>query len=176
MSREQNPMTEPTTVELTDPLDDDLERELAAKAPRRWVNKVTLVLAGLLLVIGGFVAGSLVQKNSGSTPTSAAAPGGLTAGRAGSGGFGGGQGGAGGQAGTRPGAATTGTVKLVNGTTIYITTSSGETVTVKTTDDTKVSVSQSSTLKNIKAGSTVTIQGQTASDGTVTATTVTAQK
>ncbi|GAA1795407.1 hypothetical protein GCM10009682_16460 [Luedemannella flava] len=169
-------MSEPTTTELTDPLDDDLERELAARAPKQRINKITFVLAGLLLVIGGFIAGSLVQKNSGGTTGSALPTG--TNGRGGyfpAGGFGGG-GTAQGGTGTRAGAATTGTVKLVDGTTIYITTSSGETVTVKTSDSTKVSVSQSSTLKSIRTGATVTVQGQTGADGTVTATTVTAQK
>lgn len=186
MSREQNQMStdsdtaqldvQPDLVELGAPGDDDLERQLAAKATRPKINKITFVLAGLLLIAGGFVAGSLVQKNSGST-TNAAAPNFGSNARGGA--FGGGQGfpGAGGGTGTgtRSGG-TTGTVKLIDGSTIYVTTAAGDTVIVKTSGDTKVSVSQSSTLKSLKAGQSVTIQGQTGSDGSVTATTVTAQK
>ena len=193
MSREHD-VTQTDTAETADLLEfgaeaaaDDLERELAANAPRQRVNRITVVLAGLLLVIGGFVAGSLVQKSVGSN--NAAAPANGRAGQFGAGGFGAGAGGgtgrgggtgqAGGQGGgtgAQPGAGTTGTVKLVDGTTIYLTTAAGEVVTVKTTGTTKVSTIQAGTLKNLKAGATVTVQGQTGTDGTVTATTVTAQK
>jgi hypothetical protein len=188
MSREHD-VTQADTAETADLVefgaeaaDDDLERELAAHAPRQRVNRITFVLAGLLLVIGGFIAGSLVQKGIGGTGNSGA----TTASNGRSGNFGGGGFGAGsgprggtGQAsgtGAPSGAGTTGTVKLVDGTTIYLTTAAGEVVTVKTTGTTKVSTTQAGSLKNLKAGATVTVQGQTGADGTVTATTVTAQK
>jgi hypothetical protein len=195
MSREQNQMStdsetaqpdgQPDLVDLGAPGDDDLERQISAKATRPKINKLTFVLAGLLLIAGGFVAGSLVQKHSGNSSSNAAFPNIGTGNNARGGYFGGGQGfpgagtgtgnGSGTGTGTR-GGGTTGTVKLIDGSTIYVTTASGDTVIVKTSGDTKVSVSQSSTLKSLKAGQSVTIQGQTGSDGSVTASTVTAQK
>src|SRR4051794_10898686 len=48
-----------------DPFADDLSEQLAAKAPRRLANRGTVVLAGLVLVIGGFVAGAQVEKHFG---------------------------------------------------------------------------------------------------------------
>src|SRR5256885_16708052 len=96
-----------------DPFEDDLTEQLAARAPGRLANRATVVLAGLVLVIGGFVAGAQVEKNfghvggSGATPT--AFP---TGGRAGF------AGGAGGVAPSASGGATTGTVKFVDGTTV----------------------------------------------------------
>src|SRR2546423_15043136 len=40
-----------------DPFEDDLTEQLAARAPRRLANRATVVLAGLVLLIGGVVAG-----------------------------------------------------------------------------------------------------------------------
>src|SRR5207248_10869555 len=101
-----------------DPFGDDLTEQLAARAPRRLANRATVVLAGLVLVIGGFVAGAQVEKNFGRMPS--ATP---TALPTGAGRFAGGAGGAGGGAAPSPtgGGATTGTVKFVDGTTVYIT-------------------------------------------------------
>jgi hypothetical protein len=162
-----------------DPFDDDLADRLQTRAPRKKTPRTTMALAGIVVLVGGFVGGILVQKNFGTTTTTANTPGGT----GGFGGFGGGQTGGGtgtngGQAGTGAAArnATTGTVKLVDGTTLYITTADGSVVTVKTSGTTAVRSSQSAALKDIPAGATVTIQGTTGSDGTVTATQVTAQK
>jgi hypothetical protein len=158
-----------------DPFDDDLADRLQTKAPRKKTPRTTLALAGIVVLVGGFVGGVVVQKNFGTT-TTANTPGGT-------GGFGGGQAGGGtgangAQAGTGAAArnATTGTVKLVDGTTLYITTADGSVVTVKTSGTTAVRTSQSAALKDLPAGATVTIQGTTGSDGIVTATQVTAQK
>jgi hypothetical protein len=74
------------------------------------------------------------------------------------------------------GGATTGTVKLVDGGTIYVQTADGRTVTVKTTSGTSVRVSQAGSLKDLSAGVTVSVDGNTSSDGTVTATTITRTK
>src|SRR5262245_56468674 len=136
----QQPVVPHDVLDLAgEPVEDDLERELAAKAPKQRINKITYVLAGLILVIGGFIAGSLVQKNSGTgttatnTPTGGRVPGAYFGGGAGGNfpNFGGGTGNGGtgtgtgtGNGGGQGGSATTGTVKLVDGTTIYITTSS----------------------------------------------------
>jgi hypothetical protein len=177
---------------------DGLAEELAHAAPKRWWNRGTVVLAGLVLLGGGFVGGLQVQKNWGTTGTTsgfggggfnAAAGGG--AGRYGGGGTGRGSagaygfpGGAGTQAGATGGqgsapaasSGTTGTVKLVDGSTIYVQTSDGNVVTVNTNGKTTVSAATKSTLKGVKAGQKVTVQGAAGSDGTVTATSVTTQK
>ena len=143
-----------------DPFGDDLSEQLAARAPRRLANRTTAVLGGLVLLIGGFVAGAQVEKHFGHVAT-AAAP--TTFPTAFPSGFrGGGDGGGGG------GNATTGTVKLVDGTTVYITLANGDVVTVKTDSDT--TVTQPGSLKDLPVGATVTVTGQTGSDGSVTAT------
>ncbi|MEV6842240.1 DUF5666 domain-containing protein [Actinoplanes sp. NPDC051411] len=184
---------------------DGLAEELAHAAPKRWWNRGTVVLAGLVLLAGGFVGGVQVQKNWGSTQSrgSGFPAGGFAAGanggagrygggtgRGGAGAYGGGNlgGGAASQAGgaqaggAQAGGAqaassgTTGTVKLVDGSTIYVQTPDGNLVTVNTDGKTAVSAASKSSLKSIKAGQKVTVQGAAGSDGTVTATSVTTQK
>src|SRR4051812_12034200 len=128
-----------------DPFDDDLAKELKAREPRRWVNRGTLVLGGLVLLVGGFLGGALTQKHYGTTPA-ASTPGGTGFGNGqfGNGQFGNGAGGNGagrrGQASASAGASAapsggaagatgtiTGKVKLIDGTTIYVETADGET-------------------------------------------------
>ena len=175
------PTNDDTMVLTPEDRDDGLAAELAKAAPRRWWNKGTVMLGALTLLTGGFVGGLQIQKNYGTADTPAAA-------RAGT--FGGGQNraGYGAPAGTLPNsgggqatttaatAPTTGKVKLVNGTTIYIEKSDGSVVTVKTNGKTTVSASTKSKLTDVKSGQSVTIQGTTDSDGTVTATAVTTTK
>jgi hypothetical protein len=186
----------------SDPFADDLSDQLAARAPRRYFTRLTVVLAGLVLLAVGFFAGAQVQKNFG---TSAAASSGRNAGGAGGlagggnfAGFGGTarQGGQNttGAAGTGTGATgtgttgsgatgtaaagnvTTGTVKLVDGTTVYVQTADGNVVTVKTNGTTAVQVTQSGALTDLTPGAQVNIEGAAGSDGTVTATKVTKAK
>jgi Domain of unknown function (DUF5666) len=176
---------------------DGLAEELAHAAPKRWWNRGTVVLAGLVLLGGGFVGGLQVQKNYGTPARATGFPAGFTAG-GGAGRYGGGaagRGGAGaygqtgggfgqgaqGAQGAQGGAAaassgTTGTVKLVDGSTIYVQTADGNVVTVNTSGKTTVSAASKSTIKSIKAGQKVTVQGTAGSDGTVAATSVTTQK
>ena len=173
-----------------DPFADDLAERLDAVAPRRWANRTTAALAGLVLLVAGFVGGAQVQKQWG---TPAAAAGGRAtnpfanatanpfaggnfggAGRGGTGTGGTGTGGTGTTGGGRGG--TTGTVKLVDGTTIYLTTADGQTLIIKTTPSTTVSVNQAGSLRDLTPGATVTIQGQTASDGSMNATSITKTK
>jgi hypothetical protein len=170
--------SDPEPVEVTeldaDPFDDDLATELDARAPRPKVTRLTLALAGGLLLVIGFLAGSLAQRQWGTTaaPSSPFAnganrgggnlPGGLLpSGRAGNGGASG-------------AAPVTGTVKLVDGNTVYIVTSDGRVVTVKASGTT--TVSQPGKLSDLAAGSSVTVTGQTGSDGTVTANSITRTK
>jgi hypothetical protein len=187
----------PAPEEVEDDRGDDLADELAHAAPKRWWNKGTVVLAAVVLLVGGFVGGLQAQKNWGTTATTAGNGGNQNragyggTGRAGYGNFGGGlfpggaaQGGAA-QGGVAPGgtgtaaaaaAATTGTVKLVDGSTIYVQTADGNVVTIKTDGKTTVSAASKSTVKSVKAGQSITVEGSTASDGTVTATSVTTRK
>jgi hypothetical protein len=71
---------------------------------------------------------------------------------------------------------TTGKVKLVDGTTVYVETSSGDVVTVRTNGQTKVQAATGSSLNDLAVGDSVTVQGQSSGEGTVTATTVTESK
>jgi hypothetical protein len=169
-----------------DPFADDLAERLDAVAPRRWANRTTVALAGLVLLVGGFVAGAQVQKHWGTTAANSAARGNspfanATANPFAGGTFGGGTGrggtgtgGTGATGGARGG--TTGTVKLVDGTTVYLTTTDGQTLIVKTTSSTTVSLNQAGSLKDLTPGATVTIQGQTGSDGSLSATSITKTK
>ncbi|MGI5246441.1 hypothetical protein [Dactylosporangium sp. CA-139066] len=163
------------------PLDDDLNDRIAKAAPKRLANRATYALAGIALLVIGFIGGAQVQKSYGKAPASAT-PGGVNpaalasafAGRGGGQGFPGGNGGGGtGQGGGTGRGGVTGTVKLVDGTTVYIETADGTTVIVKTTD--KTTVSNPGSLKDLTAGSTVTVTGQQA-DGAVNATAITKTK
>jgi hypothetical protein len=166
------------------PDDDGLLRELAAVGRRRYWNKLTIYLGAVVLLVCGIVIGAQVQKSYG-TPTPVAGPAaGARGGQApGGGGFagapGGAQGGAGqpggaNAAGSTAGKATTGTVKLVDGTTVYLETADGSVLTVKTGNDTAVKMAKDGSLKDLKAGDKVTVEG-TDSAGTVTATSVIGQ-
>lgn len=170
--REQDFMHAVTQDDLTAVPQDDLTAELEAAAPRKLVNKTTVGLAGLVLALGGFIAGVQVQKSAGASNAAA------TTGNRGA--FptafpqNGGGGGGGGQ--NRSGSANTGTVKLVDGTTVYVQTASGEVITVRTSASTAVELAQKAKLSDLKAGAQVTVEGATGSDGVVTATKVTGTK
>jgi hypothetical protein len=165
---------------VPEPEHDDLSKELAAAAPKRWWNKGTIGLGVAALLMGGFLGGIQAQKQWGATETAASGFPGGGGGR--SGGFPSGLSASGmpnfGQN-TQQGEAapaadnTTGEVKLVNGKTIYIETEDGSTVTVKTDGDTTVSTAEKGKLSDVKAGDSVTVEGEAADDGSVTATSVT---
>jgi hypothetical protein len=191
MPGEHSPMAEhgllaPIDHELEEDREEGLPAELARAAPKAWWNRGTLVLGGVALILAGFLGGALVQKNYGTAATASGA--GARAG-AGAGGFAGRGTGAGayggGFTGGTPGgttggataaAATTGTVKLVDGDTIYVQTAAGTVVTVKTSGSTTVQTATKGTVKDVKAGQSITVQGAAGTDGTVTATSVTAGK
>lgn len=160
---------------------DDLSAELAAVAGRRWWNAWTVCLAALVLLLAGFVVGARVDRAyRTSTPagngSAAAQRGGFGAAGTARGG-GAGQPAQGGQAGQpagggQTGQPVTGTVKLVDGTTLYVQTADGTVVTVRTGGDTAVTLARAGTLKDLKAGDQVTVQG-TGSGDTVQASAVT---
>jgi hypothetical protein len=152
----------------TSPFEGDLEEKLAAEPrPRRKLPSVTVFLGAGVLLVGGFVGGIQADRHWGAkkTPDAASILNQL-------------QGLRGGQGGTRTGgngaasgSGTAGTIKLVDGDIIYVQTSDGI-VRVKTSGSTKVTIAQKSSLKKLKAGAQVTVQGTAGQDGTVTATSV----
>ncbi|BBH68763.1 hypothetical protein ACTI_54480 [Actinoplanes sp. OR16] len=143
---------------------DDLNSAIAAAAPKRWWNRTTLALIGLVLAVGGFLGGVQAQEHWGSSSSSSPA---ASFPRTG-GSF------APGGGGMRQGSGTSGTVKLVDGTTLYVQTAEGETITVRTSESTAVKLAQTTTLDQLTAGQQVTVQGDADAEGIVTATTVTA--
>jgi len=185
----------PSGVDLdSDPFADDLTKELAHAAPKTWFNRTTMVIGGLVLIVGGFLGGIQVQKHYGSsastnTLANARANAASLFGRGGAGGTGGfgGTGGLGGTGGTgtaggagrgtaTAAAAQTGKITLVDGSTIYVTLANGNVLIVTTNSSTKVSVSTTSKVSALKAGETVSVGGTPDSSGNVTATSVTATK
>ena len=134
----------PSGVDLdSDPFADDLTKELAHAAPKTWFNRTTMVIGGLVLIVGGFLGGIQVQKHYGTSGSSAATniadlrnqfarSGGGARGEGNFPGLGSGAG-----AGATAAAAQTGTVKFVDGTTIYVTLADGTVLTVKTDGSTK---------------------------------------
>ena len=145
---------------MSDRNDDDLSA-LLAKREHAKPNRLTWVLITVLVLLVGFVGGALANQKFGSSsgtsgfPSTGAFP----------------------AMGTFPGAgaagtATIGTVKLVDGTSLYVTTTNGETVKVKVPPTVKVTAQQAVPLSELASGSTVIVHGDTGTDGTVTATTV----
>ncbi|MEU6412132.1 hypothetical protein [Microbispora sp. NPDC046933] len=196
-------MSRHDTEELleTSPFDDDLQEALAARPARAGGSKLTLALAGGVLLVAGLLLGIQVQKLlGGSTPAqfparaagagayagAGQAPGGGGPGaglgggyaRGAGGGFAGGGagragGGTGAGAGAGPGGMTFGTVKLVDGDKIYVQTVNGGVVTVTTSGDTKVQVTRAGKVSDLKPGSFVTVAGTADAQGQVAATSVT---
>lgn len=112
---------------------------------------------------GSFGTGSTTTDGSGSTSTDGSgstAAGGQDSGRGGFGGFPG-------------GGATFGTIASVDGDTLTITDASGKTVTIKVPSSATVTANTEVSLADLAVGDTVVVRGETADDGTVTATTVT---
>jgi hypothetical protein len=175
----------------TSPFEGDLERDLAARPPRRRLPGATVYLGAGVLVVAGFVGGVQADKHWGGDDNAAgrggfpAAAGGAGAAGQRAGGAGRRQGGtaAGGQQGGQgagganaPGGtgagATFGTVKLVDGKTVYVQTSTGGVVQVKTDGSTKINVSKKGTVKDLAPGSTIIVSGTAGQDGTMTATSI----
>jgi hypothetical protein len=171
--------------------------EWPARGPAKGfrVNWLTAVLFVLLIAGGGIWGGAELQKHDGSTSSSgtsalasalasrfgAAGRGttgrgtGGTGGASRFGGFGGGTGtggagGAGGAGGS--GAAATGTVTEVQGSTLYVTNAAGNLVEVKLASTTTVTRDAKTTAGNLVPGDTVIVEGTTAKNGTVSASSV----
>jgi hypothetical protein len=129
------------------------------------------VLIALLLVIGGVALGSYLQRSHSPTTTATGHAG--FAGFAGLGGAGAAAGGAAGGAATSTDV-TSGTVTDVIGNTLYVTNSSGNLVKVTVSSTTTVDRNAASSLSGLRPGDTVTVQGPTAKNGTVSAASISA--
>jgi hypothetical protein len=136
---------------------DDLAAEL--KQAKRPLNKLTLGLAAAVLLGGAFFGGIATHAAVADEPAptnTGARPGGQ--GRVGGPG-----------AGQLAARGTVGTIDRIEGADIYVKTLDGRTVKVSTSDSTQVRVSQEGELSDLAQGDTVVVQGQTGSDGTVSA-------
>jgi hypothetical protein len=166
----QQPTYEPTSGDQ-----DEWDQELPRRPRRRLLgvggSPIPLALLAVLLTACGFIGGVLVEKGQGSSGSSASTGGlasRLAALRGGATG-----GGARGSAaasflgsGARP---TAGQVAYLHGGILYVTDAEGNTVKVTTSTATAVSKTVSSTVKDIHPGETVTVTGPRASNGAISA-------
>ncbi len=136
---------------------DDLTTGLAKARRQPWLTRSTGIMLGLVLVCGGFLAGVKVQQAYGSSSTTGGTGGTNAQGQLGTRGQQGQQLGQQGQQQGTTAQPVVGKVKLVQGTTVYIETADGRTVTVRTTDRTVVA--SPAELKDLAAGTSVTVQG-----------------
>jgi hypothetical protein len=182
----EQPATEPAApaaqpaqpmIELGEQPGAELRTELAAAG--RPTSKVTLILVGVVVLVVGFLGGILTHRayaGSGSTTggTQAAGPNGGNGNR----GYGFGRPGASGapNGGTGTGTGfggTAGTVDHVSGNTVYVKTSDGKIIKVTVGSGTTIEVTKDGKVTDLSAGQTVVVQGQTGSDGSVSANRIT---
>lgn len=164
-----NATTTVTEEELA--ADDELD-EFGEPGPPRRIPRLTLLLGLALVLAITFTGGVLVQKHYGGESASAISlPTGFAAALGGSG-TGGGSSADGADA-SAP--AVIGTVVTVNGTDLTVQDLGGTKHVIHTTKTTTVTRSSTLPLTGLKAGNTVRVDGTSATDGTVTATTVTAR-
>lgn len=163
-----NSDTTPEDVLAAPPVADDITPSLRpATSGRGGLPIMTYVLAAVVLVGAGFLAGTMLNKGSDSnTLAGGAFPSGFPGGALPSGVPGGGSGAAG-------GGITFGTVTEVDGETLYVKRADGTTITVKTNGSTTVQVSTTGTVSDLSPGSTVVVQGSPSGDNSVTAQTIT---
>jgi hypothetical protein len=146
----------------------DLEEELPRRERRRLVTPAGIAAGVVVIAALGFLGGVQVQKSrASSTPAAGRGAGGFpgaTGARTGAGGAGGG--------GQQQAGATAGQVSSVDGTAIYVDESTGNTVKVKLGKGGKVTRTAVSGVSAIHPGDTVIVQGETASSGTVVASSI----
>jgi hypothetical protein len=153
----------------------DLHRELAAAGGR--ISRPTLALAGLAVLVVGFLGGILTHRAyAGSAGTTGNAeqqaagrngyafggparvrPSGFPRGNR-AGGFGGG---------------TVGTVDHISGGTVYVKTAAGKTVPVTVSGSTTIRITKDGKVTDLAKGQTVVVLGSTGSDGSVAARSIT---
>jgi hypothetical protein len=131
----------------------------------------TVALFGVLIALGGIWGGAALQRSHGTSSGTSAAASSLASlfrGRGASG-----TGGATGASGFAA-AAATGTVTEVSGSTLYVTNASGALVKVTVGPSATVNRNAKSSLGSLQVGDTVVVEGSKASNGSVTATSVSA--
>ena len=170
MTEPQNPGPQPIPEQILDRpvVMGDFDAEL--KKSKRGFGKVTVGLVGAVLLVGAFFGG--IATHAAIAKPAAASSNQQNPAR----GNGNGRqvpGGAGGQNGQNGQRGTVGTIDHIDGTDVYVKTQDGRTVKVSTSDTTRVRISQDGKVSDLKPGSTVAVQGNTGSDGTVTAQTIT---
>jgi hypothetical protein len=170
MSEPQNPAEHQQPEQILDQpvIIGDFNAEL--KKTKRGVGKLTLGLGAAVLLVASFFGGiathAAIAKPAAAAPAQQRPNG---ANRQLPSGVAPGQGGAGARG-------TAGAVDHIDGTDVYVKTQDGKTIKVSTSDTTRVRISQDGKLSDLKPGSTVIVQGNTGSDGTVTAQTITEQQ
>lgn len=155
--------------------------ELIAKQQRGPLPKSTKIILSIMLLVVMFFAGSFAQQHLGASTSAVGSgfSGGSFAGLRGQGGgsgFGGGTataGSSGAAGGFMPAGVTTGTITLVDGNHVYVTDATGQVIKVNVSGTTNITVSSKATAAQLKTGQQVLVRGDTAVDGTVTATSVT---
>jgi hypothetical protein len=163
---------------------DDTEQDFVLP-PKGGLSRLAMAFAIGLLAAGTFTGGVLVQKHHDKGLTSSSTSGlpaglgtgsGFPAGFPGTTGTGatGATGGSSGT-GTSTGLAVIGSVVSVSGTHVIVKDLGGKTHDVQTTTATTVTRSQTQTLSSLTSGTQVSVTGTTATDGTVTATAITAR-
>ncbi|MEV4317728.1 hypothetical protein [Actinocrispum sp. NPDC049592] len=173
-------MTEPQHPDhvIGTPVGGDIDQEL--KQAKRGYGKVTIGLGIGVLVVAAFFGGvwvhSATASSNSNTPAAAGGP--RNGGRFGGGGYPGNGGappsGAPGQGGGGFRGGTAGTIDRVEGNTVYVKMQNGTEVKVTTTDSTRVELTQPGKLSDLKAGTSVVVQGQRGGeDNSVTAQAIT---
>jgi hypothetical protein len=161
---EQTTPTGLVDVEAITP-DDNL---LADVQRTRLTTPVTRVLLALVVLGGAFLAGAVVERTQHKTSSASSSVAALAAQFRNR--LGGGQGT--GTGGTGTGGTTVGTIKLVDGNNVYVQDVSGNVVKYTTNGSTTVTLSTTATVKQLKPGTTVIVQGSASTDGASTATSI----
>ena len=138
----------------------ELEQELPRRERRKLVTTTATIAAAITLAALGFAAGVEVQKSQGAeaSPGRMAFPG-----------AGGGFPGAGSQDAQQ---GTAGEVTSVDGSTLYVQDASGNTLKVRAGKGADITRTAGAKAAAIHPGDTVVVQGETASSGTVVATSI----
>ena len=147
--------------------------EWPARGPAKGIRLGWPVAVLLVLLVGGggIWGGAALQRSQGSSSTSSLAS--ALASRFGASRTGGsGASGFSGFGGSSSKAAATGTVTEVKGSTLYVTNAAGNLVVVTLTPSTTVTRNAKTTISGLQPGDTVIVQGTKASNGNVTATSV----
>ncbi|MGH9077371.1 MAG: hypothetical protein ACRDY0_07960 [Acidimicrobiales bacterium] len=169
---------------FSDLADEPEEDYLPPPAQGFRMRGLTAALALLATLAGGFLIGAVVEKHHPTAATSALGRRGLGSGAAGAFGSGGATTGAGsfaglatggafGGSGAGAGSATSGIVTGVKDGVLYVTDSSGALVKVTLGPSAAVNRVSSASLSDLQTGDNVVVRGTTASNGTVTATSIT---